>query len=147
MRHATAITITVFSLLFLGYTPQKPSAGIYVTLLRRGPDPFPGITDRDGLYIMTIQAKGVVRIRHEYISVENLGNRLAEIFRTRTERLLLVKVEGQVKFGDVIEVLDRASSRVQLQYGLITEGSTPTPAEPSLFMYGKSIYTQYFFPP
>jgi hypothetical protein len=138
----------VFSLLFLGCTLQKPLAGIYVTLLRRGPDPFPEVTDRDGLYIMTIQAKGVVRVRHEYIRVENLGNRLAEIFRTRTERLLLVKVvEGQVEFGDVIEVLDRASSRVQLQYGLITEGSTPTPAEPSLFMYGKSIYTQYVFPP
>lgn len=118
-----------------------------MTLLRRGPDPFPGMTDGDGLYIMTIQSKGVVRIRHEQIRVESLGNRLEEIFRTRAERLLLVKVEGQVKFGDVIEVLDRASSRVQLQYGLITESSTPTPAEPSLFMHSKVIYTQYFVPP
>ena len=96
---------------------------------------------------MTIRSKGVVRIRNENIHVENLGRRLEEVFRTRAERLLLVKVEGQVKFGDVIEVLDRASSRVQLQYGLITELSTPTPAEPSLFMRGESIYTQYFLPP
>src|ERR1039458_2731358 len=103
MRHATAVTLAVSSLLFLGCTPQKPSAGVYVTLLRRGPDPFPRMTARDGLYIMTIQSKGVVRIRLEYIRVENLGSRLEEVFRTRAERLLLVKVEGQVKFGDVIE--------------------------------------------
>lgn len=96
---------------------------------------------------MTIQSKSVVRIRREYIHVENLGSRLEEVFQTRAERLLGVKVEGQVRLGDVIEVLDRASSRVQLQYGLITERSTPTPAEPCLFMHGELIYTQYFLRP
>jgi biopolymer transport protein ExbD len=105
------------------------------------------MTDLDGLYIMTIQSEGVVRIRNENIHVENLGRRLEEIFRTRAERLLLVKVEGQVKFADVLDVLNSASSGVKLQYGLITERSTPTPAEPSLFMRGKFVYTQYFLSP
>jgi hypothetical protein len=128
----------------MGCTPQKPVAGIYVALLRRGPDPFPQENDLDGAYVMMIQSKEVVRIRNENILVENLGRRLEEVFRTRAERLLLVKVEGQIEFADVIDVLDRASSRVKLQYGLMTERSTPTPAEPSLFMDGKFIYTQYF---
>jgi hypothetical protein len=96
---------------------------------------------------MTIQSKGVVRIRNENVRVENLGRRLEEVFRTRVERLLLVKVEGQVKFADVVDVLDRASARVKLQYGLMTERSTPKPAEPSLFMRGESIYTHYFLSP
>jgi len=117
-----------------------------VTLLRRGPDPFPGKTDGDGLYVMTIMSKCSVRIRHEEIPLENLGNRIEEIFRTRVERLLLVRVEGQVEFRDLIEALDRASSRVRLRYGLITERSEPTPDEPSLFMDGQCIYTQYFLP-
>jgi biopolymer transport protein ExbD len=147
MRHATGVTLAVSSLLFLGCTPQKPSAGISVALLRRGPNPFPGSTDGDGLYIMTIESKRVARVRGEHIRFENLGNRLEEVFRTRSERLLLVRVEGQVEFGDVIEVLDRASSGVQLQYGLMTERSTPTPAEPCLFMGGELIFTQYFLPP
>ncbi len=93
---------------------------------------------------MTIQSKDAVRIRNQNIRVEELGRQLEEVFRTRVERLLLVKVEGRVEFADVIDVLDRASSRVKLQYGLMTERSTPTPAEPSLFMDGKFIYTQYF---
>ena len=93
---------------------------------------------------MTIRSKGIVRIRNENIRVENLGHRLEEVFRTRAERLILVKVEGQVELADVIDVLDRASSQVKLQYGLMTERSTPIPAEPSLFMEGKLIYTQYF---
>jgi hypothetical protein len=56
-----------------------------------------------------------------------------------------MKVEGQVKFADVIEVLERACTRVQLQYGLITERSIPTPAEPSLFLHGELIYTREIF--
>lgn len=83
----------------------------------------------------------------ENIHVENLGRRLEQVFRTRAEKLLLVKVEGQVEFGDLIDVLDSASSRIKLQYGIITERSTPTPAEPSLFMRGKFVSTQYFLSP
>jgi biopolymer transport protein ExbD len=145
LPHATLIAITVSSLLAVACTSRKLSTGINVTLLRRGPDPF-HYTDADGLYIIAIQSKDVVRIRNEYVRIENLGTRLEEVFRTRVERLIFVKVEGQVQFADVIRVLDRASSRVQLQYGLITERSTPTPAEPSLFMHGEFIYTQYFMP-
>jgi hypothetical protein len=136
----------VCSSLFSACKP-KPSRGICASLLRRGPDPFPGITDSDGARLMTIESKRVVRVQNEYIRFEDLGNRLEEIFRTRAERLLLVKVEGQLEFGDVVEVLDRAASRVQLEFGLMTGRSTPTPAEPSLFMNGKYIYTQYFFVP
>jgi len=40
--------------------------------------------------------------------------------------------------------VDRASSQVRLRYSLMTAHSEPTPAEPSLFMEGKFIYTQYF---
>ena len=104
------------------------------------------MTDGDGLLLMSIQSKDVVRIRHESIRVENLGHRLQDVFQTRTERLLLVKVEGPVTFGDLTEVLDRASSLVRLKYGLITERSSPTPYEPSLFMQGQLVYTQYFIP-
>jgi biopolymer transport protein ExbD len=127
-----------------GCTPRKQAAGIYVNLVRRGPDPFPQATDQDGLYIMRIQSKDVVRIRQESIRVDNLGRRLEEAFRTRAEKLLLVKVEGQIEFADLIDVLDRASSQIKLQYGLITERTTPTPTEPSLFMHGEHVYTQYF---
>ena len=56
----------------------------------------------------------------------------------------MVRVEGQVEYRHVIEALDRASSYVRLRYGLMTDRSEPTPAEPSLFMEGQFIYTQYF---
>lgn len=137
--------ITLPSLLLLGCSPQEPSAGIYVTLLRRGPDAAPQSTDGVGLRTLTIESKDIVRLRGEHIRLGNPGNRLEEVFRTRAERLLLVKVEGPVMFADVIDVLQRASSHVPLQFALITARSTPTPAEPSLFMRGEAIYTQYVF--
>lgn len=131
--------------MLLAFRPN-PSQGIYINLLSRGPDRYPGSTDGDGLLIMTIESKRKIRVWHEYIRYEELGNRLQTVFSTRAEKLLLMKVEGQVEFGDVVEVLDRAISQAPLRFGLITERSTPNPAEPSLFMNGKLIYTQCCFP-
>jgi hypothetical protein len=130
----------------MGCGSQKRSAGIYVNLLRRGPDPNPNVTDGDGLYVMTILPGHMVRIRHEKIRFQDLGSRIEEVFQTRVERLLLVRVEGPVEYIDLIEALDQASSRVRLRYGLITAHSEPTRSEPSLFMDGKRIYTQEIFP-
>jgi biopolymer transport protein ExbD len=115
---------------FVGCKAAKPSTGITVTLLHRGPDPHPGIIDADGLYLMTILPDRKVQIRHEQISFDALGQRVEEVFRTRAERLLLVRVEGQVEYQDVIDALDSASSRLHLRYGLMTDRSEPTPAEP-----------------
>src|SRR5579884_4044953 len=125
-----------------GCARRKQATGIYVSLLRRGADPSPYLTDQDHLYIMRIESRDVVRIWHETIRIENLGRRLEEVFRTRAERLLLLRVEGQIEFADLIDVLDRASSRIKLQYGLMTRRSAPTPTEPALFMNGQHVYTE-----
>lgn len=146
MRLASTLAVLCFSILSAGCKAQRPPVGISVTLLRRGPDPFPHMTDLDGLYIMTVLPGRKVRVRGEQITFDDLGKRIEEVFRTRAERLILVRVEGQVEYRDVIEALDRTSSRVRLHYGLMTKSSEPTPAEPSLFMGGKFIYRQYLFP-
>ena len=145
-RIGLAISVIGSSMLFLGCGDQRASTGIYVALVSRGPNPFPGMTDGDGLYIMTVLPDRRVRIRHEEIRFDDLGYRIEEVFRTRVERLLLVRVEGPVEFRALVEALDLASSRAGLRYGLITERTEPTPAEPSLFMGGHAIYTRYFVP-
>jgi biopolymer transport protein ExbD len=116
-------------------------------LVSRGPEPLSQGTDADGLYMMTIMPSRSVRLRSEQVRFERLGERIQEIFRTRNERLLLVRVEGQPEFRDVIEALDCASSRVRLHYALMTDQTEPTPGEPTLFLEGKAIYTQYFVKP
>jgi hypothetical protein len=145
MRPVTA-SLLIVSFCLCACTPKEPSLGVYVSTLRRGPNPFPDRTDGDALYVITIQAQRVVRVRNEEVQFEHLGDRIEEIFRTRAERLLLVRVEGQVDFRDVIDALKQAPSRVQLQYGIITERSAPTVDEPSLFLNDNLIYTQYFLP-
>ena len=146
MRLTTPVAVVVISMVFSGCTLQKPSTGIYVALLNRRPNPAPWMTDGDGLRTMTIEPKRVVRVQTESVRFEDLGVHLQKVFGTRSERLLLVRVTGPVEFGDVIAVLDRASSRVALRYCLLTEGSMPTPTEPSLFLGDQLLYTQYFFP-
>jgi hypothetical protein len=94
MRDITALATIVLSLLCVGCKTPELAVGIYVKLLKCGPDPFPGVGDRDGLYVMTVMSDRSVRLWDEKISFENLGRRMEEVFRTRSERLLLVRVGG-----------------------------------------------------
>ena len=121
-----------------------PSHGFVVNLLRRGPNPDVGVTDGDGLYTLVIQPNQMARIRYEQIPLEQLGRRLQMVFRMRSEHLLLVAVEGQVTFGEVMSFLDVASSVEHFDFALLTPNSAPTRQQPSLFMKGEAIYTQYF---
>jgi hypothetical protein len=58
----------------------------------------------------------------------------------------MVAVEGQVTFGEVLSFLDAARSVDNLDFVLLTPNSVPVRQQPSLFMKGEAINTQYFFP-
>ncbi len=134
-------------LAWLLYSPQltgKPTNGLPLTLVRRGPDPDPRATDQDGLYHLIILTNRKARIRSEEIELNGLGTRLQTVFRTRSERLLLVSVKGQVTFGEVLSFFDAARSVDSLDIVLITPASAPLKEQPSLFIKDKHIYTQYF---
>jgi hypothetical protein len=130
------------------FKPPKAvtSHGIHLNLVTRGPDPQPYATDGDGLYTLVIQSNKIARIRHEEIPLANLGSRLRTVFSTRSERLLMIAVEGQVTFGEVLSFLDAARSVENMDFVLLTPNSVPVRQEPSLFMKGEAIYTQYSFP-
>ena len=134
------LAVLAFSLICPGCRVRNSPTGIYVNVLRRGRN-LSASKDESDNYILTIISKRRVQIRGEEIPFENLDRRIQEVFRTRVERLLLVKVEGQVYFQDVVEILDRASSQTRLQFALMTKRVEPTAAEPSLFMAGEPIYT------
>jgi biopolymer transport protein ExbD len=137
--------IVLLDWLLCGPWPPKVATGLRLNLLSRGPDPRPDENHGDNLYIMTILSNRKARIRHEEIQLENLGDRLRTVFSTRSEKLLLISVEGQVTVGEFVAFLDAARSVEGLNFALMTRNSVPLRQQPSLFMRGESIYTQYFF--
>jgi len=94
---------------------------------------------------MVIESNRMARIRHEQIPIENLGSRLRTIFSYRSEKLLLVTVEGSLAMGEFVRFLDAARAVEHLQFALLTPKSFPIKQQPTLFMKGQAIYTQYFF--
>ena len=73
---------------------------------------------------IVIQVSGHdLRINNETVPVETLGTRLAEIFKTRAERVAFVQGDANVEFRGIARVIDIARSAGVDRVGLLP-GST-----------------------
>jgi biopolymer transport protein ExbD len=65
------------------------------------------------------QAPGL-KINQDDATWENLQGRLADIFKTRAEKVMFVKGDDNIPFADVANVIDIAHSAGVDKVGLIT---------------------------
>ena len=71
--------------------------------------------------VVSVDARGHLKINQEPTSLMELGGRLEEIFKTRNERIMFVKGDPDVEFGEVIQVIDVAKGAGIDKIGLITK--------------------------
>ena len=64
---------------------------------------------------------GGLKINQEPTTLADLGPRLEDIFKTRNERIMFVKGDPDVSFGDVAAVIDVAKGAGIDKIGLITK--------------------------
>ncbi len=83
-------------------TPQADRT-IVVQLIDHGPGQAPGL-----------------KINQDDATWENLQGRLADIFKTRAEKVMFVKGDDNIPFADVANVIDIAHSAGVDKVGLIT---------------------------
>jgi biopolymer transport protein ExbD len=81
----------------------QPDRTIVVQLIDRGPGQAPG-----------------VKINQEDTTWDGLQGRLADIFKTRAEKVMFVKGDDNVPFADVANVIDIAHAAGVDKVGLIT---------------------------
>ena len=72
--------------------------------------------------VVTIDASHHVKINQDPVDIRELGSRLEDIFKTRSDRVMFVKGDPTLQFGDVAEVIDIAKGA-----GLTRSGSLPRP--------------------
>jgi biopolymer transport protein ExbD len=82
---------------------NTPDRTIVVQLLDRGPGQAPA-----------------VKINQEDATWDTLEGRLADIFKTRAEKVMFVKGDNNIPFADVANVIDIAHSAGVDKVGLIT---------------------------
>ena len=71
--------------------------------------------------VVSVEANRSIKINQDPTSLAELGPRLEDIFKTRNERIIFVKGDPNVNFGDVAAVIDVAKGATIDKIGLITK--------------------------
>ncbi len=71
--------------------------------------------------VVTIDANRQVAINQTPVSIQDLRNRLEDIFKTRNDRVMFVKGDPSLPFGAVAQVIDIAHGASIDKIGLITK--------------------------
>ena len=115
--------LLVLLIIFMVITPLTPK-GLDALVPQPSKDKTPPSEDViNRTIVVSVDARGNLKINQEPITLADLGPRLEDIFKTRNERVMFVKGDPDVSFGAVAEVIDIAKGAGIDKIGLITERS------------------------
>jgi len=113
--------LLVLLIIFMVITPLTPK-GLDALVPQPSKDKSPPSEDLlNKTIVVSIDAMGHLKINQEPTTIGALGPRLEEIFKTRATRIMFVKGDPDVKFGQVAEVIDIAKGAGIDKIGLITK--------------------------
>jgi len=113
--------LLVLLIIFMVITPLTPH-GLDALVPQPSKDksqPDPETMSRT--IVVSVDPGARLKINQDPISLQDLGPRLEEIFKTRNERVMFVKGDPSVSFGDVAQVIDVAKGAGIDKIGLITK--------------------------
>jgi biopolymer transport protein ExbD len=113
--------LLVLLIIFMVITPLTPKG---LDALVPQPSPKDTKVDPDILartIVVTMDAAHQVKINQEPIDIRMLGSRLEDIFKTRSDRVMFVKGDPTLQFGDVAELIDIAKGAGIDKIGLVTK--------------------------
>ncbi len=112
--------LLVLLITFMVITPLTPK-GLDALAPQPNPNaqPDPDVLRRT--VVVSIDAARIVKINQDTVDIRMLGSRLEEIFKTRNERIMFVKGDGTLPFGEVARIIDIAKGAGIDKIGLITK--------------------------
>jgi len=112
--------LLVLLIIFMVITPLTPK-GLDALV----PQPSPNTkADPDVMartIVVSMDATRHVKINQEPIDIRMLGSRLEDIFKTRNDRVMFVRGDPTLQFGDVAEIIDIAKGAGLDKIGLVTK--------------------------
>jgi len=113
--------LLVLLIIFMVITPLTPK-GLDALVPQPNKDKSPPNEDvMNRVIVVSIDARGNLQINQTPTSLTELGPKLEDIFKTRNERVMFVKGDPDVNFGDVAQVIDIAKGAGIDKIGLITK--------------------------
>jgi biopolymer transport protein ExbD len=113
--------LLVLLIIFMVITPLTPK-GLDALVPQPSKDKSPPSDDvLSRTIVVSVDARGRLKINQDPVSIGELGGRLEDIFKARNERIMFVKGDPDVDFGQVIQVIDVARGAGIDKIGLITK--------------------------
>ena len=111
--------LLVLIIIFMVITPRTPH-GLDALV----PQPNKDKQNEDVLnrtVVVTMDAGRQVAINQQPIDIRNLGQKLIDVFKTRNDRIIFVKGDPTLTFGDVAQIIDIAKGAGIDKIGLMTQ--------------------------
>ena len=113
--------LLVLIIIFMVITPLTPNGldALVPQPNKNETPPSEDITNRT--VVVSMDATRQVKINQDPTDVRNLGSRLVDIFKTRNEKIIFVKGDSTLRFGEVAQLIDIAKGAGIDKIGLITK--------------------------
>ncbi len=116
--------LLVLIIIFMVITPLTPN-GLDALVPQPNKDQTPPPEDIvNRTIVVSMDAARQVKINQDDTDIRSLGPRLVDIFKTRSERIIFVKGDSALKFGEVAQIIDIAKGAGIDKIGLITKEMT-----------------------
>ena len=98
--------LLVLIIIFMVITPLTPK-GLDTLVPQPNPNQQPPSEDlMNRTIVVSIDAAKNIKINQDAVDKRMLGSRLEDIFKTRNERVMFVKGDATLQFGEVAEIID-----------------------------------------
>ena len=112
--------LLVLLIIFMVITPLTPK-GLDALVPQPNPNALPSEEAQSRTVVVSIDAARNVKINQDPVDIRMLGSKLEDIFKTRNERVMFVKGDATLPFGDVAQIIDIAKGAGIDKIGLITK--------------------------
>jgi biopolymer transport protein TolR len=110
--------LLVLIIIFMVITPLTPKG--LETLVPQPPPPNQQAEQDQRTVVVVINKDKTMMINTEVTTLDTMGKRLEEIFKTRAERVMFVKGDPDLEFESVAKVIDVAKGVGMDKVGLMT---------------------------
>ena len=113
--------LLVLLIIFMVITPLTPKG---LDALVPQPSPKDAKVDPDVLahtIVVSIDAAHQIKINQDPVDIRMLGDRLEDIFKMRSDRVMFVKGDPTLPFADVAQIIDIAKGAGLDKIGLVTK--------------------------
>jgi len=113
--------LLVLIIIFMVITPRTPH-GLDALAPQPNPNAKPDQDVLNRTIVVTMDQSRRVGINQTPVDIRDLGQRLEDIFKNRSDHIIFVKGDPTLTFGDVVQIIDIAKGAGIDHIGLMTPG-------------------------